>query len=140
MVPVQFELVDNALTAEDFIRLKMATGFIDRPLQQVDRALKNGLFNVSAICDGKVVGMGRLVGDGAMYWYLQEIVVLPEYQGKGIGKAIVTRLLAHIKASALPGTQAHVGLIAVQGKEAFYEQFGFTSISTGMRQWMDIDA
>ena len=140
MVPVQFELVDNALTAEDFIRLKMATGFIDRPLQQVDRALKNGLFNVSAVCDGRVVGMGRLVGDGAMYWYLQEIVVLPEYQGKGIGKAIVNRLLAHIKASALPGTQAHVGLIAVQGKEAFYEQFGFTSISTGMRQWMDIDA
>ena len=140
MVPVQFELVDNALTAEDFIRLKMATGFINRPLQQVDRALKNGLFNVSAICDGKVVGMGRLVGDGAMYWYLQEIVVLPEYQEKGIGKAIVARLLEHIKAAALPGTQVHVGLIAVQGKEAFYEQFGFTSISTGMRQWMDIDA
>ena len=141
MVPVQFELVDNALTAEDFIRLKKAAGWlIDRPLQQVEKALQNGLFNVCVLCDGKVVGMGRLVGDGAMYWYLQEIVVLPEYQGKGIGKAIVDRLLAHIKASALPGTQAHVGLIAVQGKEAFYERFGFTVISTGMRQWLDIDA
>ncbi|MCR5501527.1 MAG: GNAT family N-acetyltransferase [Lachnospiraceae bacterium] len=32
----------------------------------------------------EVVGMGRLVGDGVMYWYLQEIVVLPEYQGRGI--------------------------------------------------------
>ena len=92
MESVQFELVDNVLKAEDFVRLKVATGFIDRPIQQVEVALKNGLFNVSAICDGKVVGMGRLVGDGAMYWYLQEVIVLPEYQGKGIGKQIIETL------------------------------------------------
>ena len=140
MCPERFELVDNALTAEDFVRLKAAAGFADRPLRQVDRALKNGLFNVCAVADEKVVGMGRLVGDGAMYWYLQEIVVLPEYQGKGIGKAIVGRLIEHIRSASTPGTQVHVGLIAVKGKESFYEQFGFTSISTGMRQWMDIDA
>ena len=140
MAPVQFELVDNALTAEDFLRLKGAAGFADRPLRQVDRALQNGLFNVCAVCEGKVVGMGRLVGDGALYWYVQEVVVLPEYQGKGIGKAIVGRLLDHIRRCAIPGTQAHVGLIAVEGKESFYEQFGFAVISTGMRQWMDIDA
>ena len=61
MAEIQFELVDNALKAEDFIRLKLATGFIERPLQQVEKALYNGLFNVSAICDGKVVGMGQLI-------------------------------------------------------------------------------
>ena len=55
------DLVDNVLKAADFIQLKMATGFIERPLQQVERALNNGLFNVSAICDGKVVGMGQLM-------------------------------------------------------------------------------
>ena len=102
MEKVQYELVDNVLSAEDFIRLKVATGFIDRPLQQVEKALKNGLFNVSAVCDGKTIGMGRLVGDGAMYWYLQEIIVLPEYQGKGIGKSIVNRLIEHIKSEAEP--------------------------------------
>lgn len=135
-----FELLDNVLTAEDFIRLKVATGFIDRPLQQVEKALENGLFNVSAICDGKVVGMGRLVGDGAMYWYLQEIIVLPEYQGKGIGKCIVNRLIEYIKNTAIPGTKVDVGLTAVAGKEPFYEKFGFSVSSTGMRKWMEIDA
>lgn len=136
---IVYELVDNALKAEDFVRLKVATGFIDRPIQQVENALKNGLFNVSAICDGKVVGMGRLVGDGAMYWYLQEIVVLPEYQGKGIGKSIVNRLIEHIKSTAIPGTKVEVGLTAVAGKEPFYEKFGFSSSSTGMRKRMEID-
>ena len=121
---MRFELVDNVLSAEDFIRLKVETGFIDRPLEQVEKALANGLFKVSVICDGKVVGMGRLVGDGAMYWYLQEIIVLPEYQGMGIGKAIVNRLLDYIQNTAIRGTKISVGLTAVKGKEPFYEKFG----------------
>lgn len=138
MKEIQFELVDNVLKAEDFIRLKVATGFIERPLPQVEKALQNGLFNVSAICDGKVVGMGRLVGDGAMYWYLQEIIVLPEYQGKGIGKSIVNRLMEYIKDTAIPGTIIDVGLSAVKGKEPFYEKFGFSVRSNGMRKMMEI--
>ncbi len=84
------------------------------------------------------MGMGRLVGDGAMYWYLQEIVVLPEYQGKGIGKSIVNRLLEHIKSAAVPGTIIDIGLTAVKGKEPFYEKFGFLVRSTGMGQLMEI--
>lgn len=139
MNKLQYELADNILTAEDFVRLKVATGFMDRPLEQADKAIKNGLFNVSAVRDGKVIGMGRLVGDGAMYWYLQEIIVLPEYQGQGIGRAIVERLLEHIKCEALPGTGVQVGLTAVKGKESFYEKFGFTSGSSGMNKYMDID-
>lgn len=139
MDKVQFELLDNALTAEDFVRLKVATGFIDRPLEQAQKALDNGLFNVAAICDGEVVGMGRLVGDGAMYWYLQEIIVLPEYQGKGVGKGIVNRLLEHIKETAIPGTKISVGLTAVQGKAPFYEKFGFKVGVAGMSKWMEIE-
>ena len=139
MESVQFELVDNVLKAEDFVRLKEATGLGERPLQQAEKALKNGLFNVSAICDGKVVGMGRLVGDGAMYWYLQEIIVLPEYQGKGIGKGIVNRLIEHIKSAAIPGTKVDVGLTAIKGKESFYEKFGFAVHSSGMIKRLEID-
>lgn len=140
MDDIQVELVDNILKPEDFIRLKTATGFMERPLEQVEKALANGLFNVSAIYHGQVVGMGRLVGDGAMYWYLQEIIVLPEYQGKGIGKRIVNRLLEHIKSTAIPGTKIEVGLTSVKGKEPFYEKMGFSCGSSGMKKWIEIDS
>ena len=139
MKRTEIVLVDNVLTAEDFIRLKMETGFMNRPLEQVQRALDNGLFNVSAIHNGEVIGMGRLVGDGAMYWYLQEIIVLPEYQGQGIGKRIVQRLIEHIQETAIPGTKVEVGLTAVKGKEPFYEKLGFTSGSSGMKLWLDLE-
>ena len=53
----EIEIVENVLTPEDFVRLRTATGFADIPLPHATRALKNGLVNVSALCDGELVGM-----------------------------------------------------------------------------------
>lgn len=121
------QLVDNALEARDFIHLRVVAGFMETPLPQAEKALKNGLFSVVALCDGKVVGMGRLVGDGIMYWYIQDVVVMPEYQGEGIGKAIVEKLVHYAETNSLPGTKATIGLMAAKNKEPFYEKLGFTS-------------
>lgn len=73
----KIRLVDNILQAEDFIRLRIQIGFAEIPVDHARKALQNGLINVSAIYNGELVGMGRLVGDGAMYWYLQDIIILP---------------------------------------------------------------
>lgn len=69
----KYQLVENKLSAKDFLRLKVATGFHDRPIEQVEKALQNNLFDVTVTYANEVIGMGRLVGDGVMYWYLQEI-------------------------------------------------------------------
>lgn len=133
---IDFALVENQLSANDFIRLKIATGFRNRPIDQVERALKNDLLDVVAIVNNEVVGMGRLVGDGVMYWYLQEIIVLPEYQGKGIGTGIVNYLLDYIKKHTEDETFTSVGLTAAEGKTSFYERFGFQN-SSGMNLYIE---
>ncbi len=133
---IDFALVENQLSANDFIRLKIATGFRNRPIDQVERALKNDLLDVVAIVNNEVVGMGRLVGDGVMYWYLQEIIVLPEYQGKGIGTGIVNYLLEYIKKHTEDETFTSVGLTAAEGKTSFYERFGFQN-SRGMNLYIE---
>jgi len=136
MKEAEYYLVENKLKAEDFIRLKVAAGFRDRPVEQVERALKNNLFDVTAVYNGKVIGMGRLVGDGVMYWYLQEIIVMPQYQGQGIGTRIVNRLLDYIRENTTPGTFVSVGLTAAPGKDTFYEKFGFAK-SLGMTMYIE---
>ena len=88
----EIKLKDNELSAKDFVRIRMLNGFAEVPEEHAAKALKNGLINVSAIYRGKLIGMGRMVGDGAMYWYLQEIMVVPEYQRMGIGTLIVNHL------------------------------------------------
>ena len=133
---IEYRLLDNVLKAEDFIRLKVSAGFRERPKDYVERALKNNLYDVVALVDDEVVGMGRLVGDGVMYWYLQEIVVHPEYQGKGIGTAIVNKLLDYIKEHTGKGEFTSVGLTAAEGKEGFYERFGFSK-SRGMTKYIE---
>lgn len=136
MSMIDFKLVENQLSAEDFLRLKVATGFRNRPIEQVEQALKNDLLDVVAIVNKDVVGMGRLVGDGAMYWYLQEIIVLPEYQGNGIGTSIVNYLLEYIKEHTANGNFTSVGLVAAEGKETFYERFGFHK-NNGMNLYVE---
>lgn len=133
---IDFKLVENQLSAEDFLRLKLATGFRNRPITQVEQALENDLLDVVAVANNEVIGMGRLVGDGVMYWYLQEIIVLPEYQGNGIGTSIVNHLLEYIKNNTSEGDFTCVGLTAAKGKETFYERFGFKK-SNGMNLYIE---
>ena len=98
---------ENVLTPEDFIRLRIAVGRTATPQMQAKAALRTGLYDITAFCEGTAVAMGRLVGDGAMYWYIQDVAVLPEYQGKGIGKSIVERLLQHVYSCTPNGTFYH---------------------------------
>lgn len=134
----RIELKENVLKPEDFVRLRVATGFADIPIAHATRALENGLVNVSALYDGELVGMGRLVGDGAMYWYLQEVIVLPEYQGHGIGRQIVNYLIEYATAHSATGNFTTVGGVSAKGKEGFYKKLGFDVIPNGIKKMIEI--
>lgn len=134
----EIRLVDNILQAEDFVRLRIETGFAEIPVEHAGKALQNGLVNVSAIYQDELVGMGRLVGDGAMYWYLQEIIVLPPFQRKGIGTMIVKHLVDYAKANSATGKFTTIGGVSAKGKEPFYEKLGFEIISNGLRKMIEI--
>ena len=122
---MDYELSVNTLCSIDFIKLRESAGW-GRPLEnQIEAGLKNSLFTVSAIHNNQIIGMGRLVGDGFTICYIQDLIVLPEYQGKGVGKAIMEKLIAYISENAMPNTYVTVGLFSAKGKESFYEKFGF---------------
>lgn len=134
----EIQLVENILKPEDFIRLRTETGFANIPVEHARKALQNGLVNVSALYHGELVGMGRMVGDGAMYWYLQEIIVLPRFQQKGIGSMIVRHLVAYAKAHSVTGKFTTVGGVSAKGKEPFYEKMGFDIIHNGIKKMIEI--
>ena len=82
--------------------------------------------------------MGRLVGDGAMYWYLQEIIILPQFQRKGIGTMIVNYLVDYARENSITGKFTIIGGVSAKGKEPFYEKMGFEIISNGIKKMIEI--
>lgn len=86
-------------------------------------ALARSLHAVVAEHHGTAVGMGRLVGDGAIYFYVQDVAVLPEHQGFGVGRRIVAELVAWARRHA--PDRAFLGLFAAAGTDAFYRRHGF---------------
>ena len=115
---------ENTLTAKQFLSLRESVGWKGVEFQ-VEQSLKLGLYNVLAKDGEQTVGMGRLVGDGIMYWYVQDVIVDPQYQGQGIGKEIMGHLFRYIEENSLPDTTVTIGLMAAKGKEDFYEKLGF---------------
>jgi GNAT superfamily N-acetyltransferase len=72
---------------------------------------------------GALVGMGRVVGDGAFYFYIQDVVVHPDHQARGLGRSVVERLVDRIREVA-PG-HCFVGLFATPAAEGLYRSLGW---------------
>jgi predicted N-acetyltransferase YhbS len=67
--------------------------------------------------------MARVIGDSGLYFYIQDVIVLPKYQKMGIGIMLMKKVMNYLETNIIPHTV--VGLMASKGKEPFYEKFGF---------------
>lgn len=89
------------------------------------KALDNTLYSVSVYDAEKIIGYGRLIGDGICFVYIHDIMVLPKYQHQKIGTQIMNKLLKKIDQIKLENPYVRVYLGASKGKEEFYKKFGF---------------
>jgi len=121
---VESVIVEQLPSAAQYYRLREAVGWRLHTAEVIERALTNTLYSVCTFVDGELVGMARVIGDGGMAYYIQDVIVLPAYQRQGIGARMMDRVMEYIRAHA--GHNAVVGLMAACGKEPFYEKYGFT--------------
>ena len=89
------------------------------------RALDNTYYSVSIYDNERIVGYGRIIGDTICFMYIQDIMVDPVYQGRGIGTMIMNKLLNKIYEIKKDNTDLRTYLGASKGRESFYEKFGF---------------
>jgi len=116
-------LVERAPSANEYRRLRDAAGWGAMTDEALSTGLSNGLYACVVVHDGEVVACARVVGDGGMYFYVQDVIVLPEHQGRGIGDLVMDAVMTYLGDAAREGS--FVGLMAAEGVERFYERFGF---------------
>lgn len=117
----------NELTAEEFISLWESVWGGAPSLEQTELAMQNTIFRVSVYDGDKAIAMARMIGDMGLCYYIKDVVVRPEYQGKGIGRMLINELLKYINDNGIKGTSVFVELAAVPDKMPFYEKLGFTT-------------
>ena len=84
--------------------------------------------------DRALVGAGRVLGDGLDVAYVADVAVHPDHQGRGLGRAVVQRLVASAAG------HKKILLYANPGTEPFYARLGFLPMNTAMAIWHDPDA
>ena len=120
----KFFLKLESPTIEDFLTLRSKVGWGDLDANLAEKSLNNSLFHVIIRHENQLVGMGRVVGDGAMYFYIQDVIVDPSYQKLGIGAALMDKIEGYLSDATNQGST--IGLLAAQDKEAFYSRYGYT--------------
>jgi ribosomal protein S18 acetylase RimI-like enzyme len=103
----------------------------DKSAEHLRLVFGNSQFKCFVLEAGKLVGAGRALADGRDCSYLCDIVVHPDYQGCGLGKALVARL------TELSAGHRKIILYANPGKEGFYRKLGFRRMLTAMARFQD---
>ena len=119
------QIAERLPSEDEYNELRASVGWGVYEGGVADAALPGSLFCVCALVAGSVVGMARVIGDVGLTFYVQDVIVRPEYQRQGIGTMLMERTMAYIR------THAHhnsvIGLMAAAGKEPFYERYGFAT-------------
>lgn len=137
-----YRIIARTPAIEDYRRLRAISGLTPRSAEAAAVGLPNTVFAVVIeTLAGEAVGMGRVIGDGGLFFQIVDIAVDPAHQGRGLGKAVMAALVEHLRATV--PAEAYISLIADGEAHRLYAQYGFqptAPASIGMALFLRPDA
>ena len=133
--------ITNTISPEEYLDLRQAVGWSVFPREQAE----SGLQNSHVICfrdKEKAIALGRVIWDHGYSILISDVIVAPEYQGKGLGRKLMDEIMAYIRSLLKPGYRIMISLMAAENKQGFYKKFGFIErpsdlFGPGMHQWIE---
>lgn len=123
MTAIAYQTADMPST-DELVMLYDAVGWsaYTRDPARLTAAIRASLAVVTARDDGELVGLARVVGDGQTIVYLQDILIRPDHQRRGIGRELFQRVFA-------PYADVRQKVLITEdeaSQRAFYESLRFT--------------
>lgn len=109
--------------AEEYNNLRIISGLSPKDEAASEIGLKNSIFMISLRDSGKLIGMGRIIGDGGCFYHIVDMAVAPSYQGNGLGNLIMSEITKYLDDHA--SKDSYVSLIADVPADRLYKKFGF---------------
>ena len=134
----------NDITPEEYMELRKTVGWLEFPAEEAKACVENAYLMICVRDDEKAIGLARLLWDGGYVAFLSDVLVVPEYQGQGLGRQLVEAVIQRIRDDMKPGYKVKLTLNSAMGKEPFYEKFGFKvrpneNAGPAMDQWLAMD-
>lgn len=114
---------------EEYRALRSAAGLSMMTEEGAALGLPASWCSVCVRDGGKLIGMGRVVGDGGLFLFVVDIAVTPAWQGRGLGRRIMQALMDEVHRRAPARTM--VALIADGTAHELYAKFGFKLVAPG---------
>ena len=120
---------DSAVDWNELSELYRKAPLGEKSPKDLETVFGNSRFKCFVYAEGELVGVGRALADGLDCSYLADVAVHPDFQGRGLGKAIIRRLVE------LSDGHKKILLYANPGTEGFYRTLGFYRMNTAMAIW-----
>lgn len=124
------KLERDFITVDMYLKLRDAVGWKKLSRTQAQKALDNSLCTMCVTLAGQPIGMGRIVGDGSVICYIQDLIIHPNAQGMGAGAILMDALISYVRDIMEEGTEMMLDLMCAKGRESFYESHGFLARPT----------
>lgn len=126
----KMQFIERSPEYNEYLQLRTSVAWHKTEKITTESALSHALYSVIVLNDeNKPIGMGRIIGDGGLYFYIQDLIVHPDYQHQGLGTKIMSSLMNYLKDNTRSGS--FVGLMSTPGLEPFYNKFNFTTGEEG---------
>lgn len=134
----------DRISAEEYNDMRIAVGWKVLDVKQAETGLENSVYLTVAYDGDRPVGMARVVGDGGYMNLIADVMVIPEYQKKGIGGRLIKNVNRYLDGLGKDGLCIMVNLMATTGNEGFYEKYGYVArpnetMGAGMVRWINDD-
>ena len=135
---MNYQIIEKLPAPEEYNQFRQLVGWGTYERDVIEQYLPNSLYFVCAVKDGEIIGIARIIGDGGIAYYIQDVIVKPDYQRQGVGTQLMDKIMEYIRINA--NNNSVIGLMAAKDKGPFYTRYGFTvwpddKTGSGMTMW-----
>lgn len=124
---MDIQIVYEIPTAKDYVSLRLRSKMGNKDLKRSQIALDNSLFTVSIYSKEKLIGFGRIVGDGGITYVVSDIMVDINYHRKGLGDLIMKEIDSYFEKNTYE--DSYICLIANSPADCLYNKHRFEYLS-----------
>ena len=120
---------NETVSAKDLSDLREAVGW-NRMEDEYNNPLMTSYYHIAAYEADNLIGYIDSVSNGVTDAYIQDLMVHPDYQGKGLGTELMNQMIAYLKENRI----YIISVVFEESLKPFYDRFGFSSMLCGQME------